>query len=162
MNQHNLLLFAVVIVCCPQAIIAESVQSFETTSIKRNIQSATIVASIRHNRTGLSVSEGEVYQFQSQGYWIDKKYPSDATGFNNPFLDIVFGEMKRVPNGKFFSLICEVGQYNREIINIGELIETNRHYTAKRSGELICYANDVYYAYCNNKGSVDLSVWLMN
>jgi hypothetical protein len=66
--------------------------------------------------------------------------------------------MRRFPEAKWFSLIGSIEKKKNTFFDIGRLIEENGIFTATTSGNLECFANDVWFMYWNNKGAIELEV----
>lgn len=61
---------------------------------------------------------------------------------------------KRVPSERWFALIGSIDADDARAFPIG----AGREWVAPDAGVLTCFANDVPWAYLNNRGTVDLSV----
>ena len=118
---------------------------------------ATIEAKEKWNDTGYRLSKGKNYRFTASGKWIDWCIETDANGYSRWWLYLAV-LLRRVPKARWFSLIGAIDRRPRTQFDIGRLIRENRVYRAKISGELSCFANDVGFAYGNNKGSIELEV----
>ena len=108
-------------------------------------------------KTSLELTKGKHYRFTATGSWKDAKYTCSATGYSEAKLDR-WSWLKRDPNALWFSLIGQIDQKRWTQFDIGHLLENNLTYTAVESGTLYCFANDVWFMYFNNSGSVELSV----
>ena len=109
------------------------------------------------NHTGILLEAGISYRFAAEGVWIDWNinYGPDGGGSGSNLLLIVSEKLRRRPNDNWFALIGGFGEDESSTFLIGS---SNSGFTAPRSGELTCFANDVPVAYFNNKGSVTLTV----
>ena len=110
-----------------------------------------IIASKKWNHTGFQLEEDREYGFVANGQWIDwfMAYgPDGGTSGLNLFLRL-FEPFRRRPKDNWFALIGAVGEDESTSFLIGS---SNPRFKAAKSGELTCYANDVPWAYANNKG----------
>lgn len=122
--------------------------------------SARIHARPRWNDTGIRLVSGEEYRFtvptdaaHLPQQWTDWTIVTTADGFSRWYL-IPLEWMRRAPKDNWFALM---GAFDRRRDTIF-LIGTTRTLRAPRTGELTCFANDVWLAYGNNHGSVVLTV----
>ena len=84
--------------------------------------------------------------------WTDWFIPAGPDGFSKWYLNWIAGT-KRMRHEKWFALI---GTYDRkEPFLIGSGITQLK---AQKTGELVCFANDVRVLYWNNKGSIKLTI----
>ena len=118
-----------------------------------------VKARSRLTDTGLNIEVGGLYRFSSEGRWVDWFIPCGATGYRGFKYMKRYRPHLRMPSANWFSVIGEI-QGSTEQIDIGGLITSGATYTAKHSGRLFCYANDVAdpNMYWNNWGSIHLSV----
>ena len=118
---------------------------------------AKVQARKKWNKTDYQISEGKTYRFSATGQWTDWYIDIDAKGYERLWLK-PFRSLRRFPDGKWFSLIGAIDRDKSTQFDIGSLIEQQATYTATASGTLYCYANDVSFAYVNNKGAINLIV----
>jgi hypothetical protein len=102
------------------------------------------------NKTGFQVTAGKTYQFHTSGTWCDAGNKCDAKGYEKPSL-ARWVWLRRVRGAPWFALIGTVEGRDEFVID-------EKPWTAARSGELWCYANDVWFMYWNNRGSVTLEM----
>jgi hypothetical protein len=114
---------------------------------------ATIDSKVKWNNTGINLVAGRQYHYQAIGKWKDWHIECDANGFSNPFMDLAC-RFKRVPTAKWFQLIGAVDKDASHVIKLG----TSGIFTAPVNGLLWAFANDAWFAYCNNSGSVELEI----
>jgi hypothetical protein len=117
---------------------------------------AEIQAIRKWNKTGIHMVAGQEYMLSAKGEWIDwfiQYGPDGGASRSNLFLKL-FEWARRMPHENWFALIGAIDSDQRTAFLIG----SSRVYRASVSGELTCYANDVPWAYGNNKGSVTLNV----
>jgi hypothetical protein len=127
---------------------------------------AIVKAADKWNKTGIVLEKGKTYKFKARGEWTDKDYPVNANGFTtkqyitkypNILTGILMGffeNFRRIPPAKWFALIGTIGKTTKTNFVIG----TETTYKAVEDGELFCFANDVSFAYDNNKGELELEV----
>lgn len=113
-----------------------------------------IYAENEWNHTGVILVKGCLYSFETEkgASWKDWFISTGPDGFTKWYLAWVAG-MKRVPNQRWFALI---GTYNKEspfLIGSGM-----KQLEAQRTGELVCFANDLKGFYWNNKGALTLKI----
>jgi hypothetical protein len=116
-----------------------------------------IFAIKKWNHTGFQLEEDREYRFVATGQWIDwfiTYGPDGGTSGVNLFLRL-FERFRRRPTDKWFALIGGVGEDESSTFLIGS---STPRFKATNTGELTCYANDVPWAYGNNKGSIQLTV----
>jgi hypothetical protein len=103
------------------------------------------------NKTGFRVTAGRQYHFRATGTWKDASNACGPDGYSLMKL-MPFVPLRRFKRAKWFALIGTVEGADAFVIG------SDRQWTATRSGELWCYANDVSFMYKNNEGSVTLNV----
>jgi hypothetical protein len=125
-----------------------------------------VKAEEKWNKTGIVLEKGKTYKFEARGKWVDKDYETDANGFTTKeyitqhpseltrILMGFFEKFRRVPQANWFALIGTIGKTTKTHFIIG----TERTYKAVEDVELFCFANDVSFAYGNNKGELELEV----
>ena len=115
-----------------------------------------IIARNKWNHTGFQLEQGVEYKFSAQGQWIDWYivHGPDGDGSGANLFLRLFEHFRRRPKDKWFALIGAVGEDESTTFLIG----SNLRFRANHSGELTCYANDVPWAYDNNRGSIQLEV----
>ncbi len=117
----------------------------------------SICAKKKWSRTGFVLEAGCTYRFAAKGQWVDWTIvygPDGGTSGSNFFLRLFEG-FRRRPKDNWFALIGGVDEDDSTTFLIGASLPI---FTAIRAGELACYANDVPFAYFNNKGSVSLTI----
>jgi hypothetical protein len=124
----------------------------------------------------------------SEQHWVDGDIRSTADGYSshydvisNCFVAVgrcrsYLSNRRRLPNANWMALSCGIGEYTREVtpaldeyvryiplqeelvaataFPVGRRLE----FAAASSGELICFANDAYALYWNNRGQVDVTI----
>ncbi len=108
------------------------------------------------NKTGIRVTTGERYKFRAAGEWCDLNNRCDADGYqSNSMLLRVSERLRRAPNQNWFKLIAAVKTGKRlKYYPIG----SRNTVVIAGSGELACFANDVWGMYWNNSGTLELRV----
>ena len=116
-----------------------------------------ISAKEKWNHTGFVLEAGGIYRFMAEGRWTDWTivYGPDGGESGSNFFLRLFERSRRSPKHNWFALIGGIGEDDATTFLIGSL---NPHFTAVCGGELTCFANDVPFAYFNNKGSVILTI----
>jgi len=112
------------------------------------------------NPTGIVAKAGHKYRIAvaPNSIWFDWGVPSGPGGYMRwylaPFLPLL--RVRHAVNGsaRFFSLILTIGKSTEYafVINHDCTIE------APDEGEIMLFANDVPWAYGNNKGSIEISL----
>ena len=113
-------------------------------------RTVTIYARPRNNATGVLLEPGVTYQFRAEGKWRDASIECGPDGHDAAKLR-AFRWMRRSRPHDWFALMGRAG---------GEtfLIGSAASFTPSEGGELVCYANDVWFTYGNNDGSVTLTI----
>lgn len=120
-------------------------------------QSATrfIVARNIWNDTSIQLIAGNEYRLTAAGQWSDWYIPCTADGFASPNMFLrIFEWLRRAPHERWFALIGAIDRNPRTQFLIG----AQRTMIAPATGKLTCFANDVGFAYWNNRGSVELTI----
>lgn len=115
------------------------------------------------NRSALVLRKGVAYTFHvpPEARWKDWTISCGADGHDH-WLTRPFKFLLRVPaiHGqpvRFFSLVGTLGERLDTAFVIGQ--QCTRTFT--KDGELLCSANDVPWAYSNNRGSLPLTIdWI--
>ena len=116
----------------------------------------TIQARRKWNNTYIQVKQEEEYSLLAAGEWIDLFIRSGPGGIEKPnSVQKLFAGRKRVPASNYFALI---GAIDRDMNSAFEIGNVKRKFHPPRDGILYCFANDVPYAYWNNRGEVTLTV----
>ena len=122
----------------------------------------TIEARTKWNHTGYRLQAGVAYDFTATGEWIDLDIPYTPDGgpssSGKPIQRLVLRlteSFRRRKKDNWFALIGAVGEDESTTFLIGSSL---KNFVPIQDGELTCYANDVGWAYFNNKGSVTLTV----
>lgn len=103
------------------------------------------------NDTGVILQKGFTYDFEAEGVWKDWFIKCDADGFSRWYLKPL-ARYKRSRDNKWFTLMGSINKEN--IFSIG----IKNRLISPTTGELSCFANDVSWAYSNNKGSLTLKI----
>lgn len=121
----------------------------------------TVPASERWFHTGFRVAEGARYRItvpagQIWTDWFVKNGPEGST----TLLQKIFRRQLRFPptrdpRAEFFTLIGAIGESLDHAFLIGA---GPCEFTAPLSGELVCFANDLWSAYWNNQGEMRLNI----
>lgn len=103
--------------------------------------------------TGIDVSAGQTLIFSAAKRWTDWIIETDADGFDRIWLKPLAGS-RRVPGAPWFAL-C--GALDSDLATAFVIGSASAH-TFEIAGRLMVFANDVPWAYCNNKGALNLTV----
>ena len=114
-----------------------------------------IRARLHWNETGIQLVAGEQYLITASGEWVDFfiKHGPDGDPSPNAYMRS-FESQRRMPNEFWFALIGGLDSN----LETAFLIGSRCQYTAVKSGQLCCFANDVDWFYWNNWGSVSMTV----
>jgi hypothetical protein len=111
------------------------------------------------NKTGIQVIAGQQYSITASGEWVDWFIHHGPEGDpSESFYMKAFEPLRRMKNENWFALIGALDQDMSTAFPIG----AGCQYTAPKSGELTCFANDVEGFYWNNYGAVQMTVTLRN
>ena len=111
-------------------------------------------ARLRWNATGILVSPHEHYRLTADGEWTDWFVATSANGYTKVYLRPA-EPFRRLPDEPWFCL-CGAVTVSGEPFAIGRTLEWVVPESA--DGELLCFSNDVPWAYWNNRGAVVLAV----
>lgn len=140
-------------------------------------------AALWWNDSGLEVLEGEIYALAADGEWSDAGIRSTAAGYTLPLLAL-FTWARRARDATWFSLVAAVHpapglaavepsagnfvtgwieSWRRHVQSLDRAsqltdIGARRDLTIGRAGHLYLFANDAYFTYCNNDGTVSVSI----
>jgi hypothetical protein len=116
---------------------------------------ATILAAVRWNGTGVLVGPGECYSLVATGTWTDWKTVTDPNGYTSPNLWLRCTEgVRRLPKASWFRLAGSIGRQRTSFFAIGRTCT----YEPTDRGELVCFANDIDWMYFNNSGQINLKI----
>lgn len=113
---------------------------------------ATIESRRYWNPTGFHVEQGKRYRYRATGTWSDAAIVCDANGWSRWWANYL-DWAKRCRHAHWFQLVGCVDRTSEPIV-----MGTEGTFIAPATGELYCYANDGYWAYGNNRGSVVLTL----
>ena len=121
-----------------------------------------IIARRKWNHTGVHVKPGERYSLRAAGKWRDLFIRCDADGYPTERVPALtrglmrrFEPKRRSPAEQWFCLMGALVEDDSRIFRIGTVL---RDWSPEQAGELLCFANDVPFAYLNNFGSIELTV----
>jgi hypothetical protein len=115
----------------------------------------SIPAGRRWTKTGAMLRKGRTYRITACGNWIDKDQPCGPGGYASNSAVLRLAEpLRRKWHARWFALIGTQRRLFARRFVIGESVT----YQARRDGELWCFANDVWFMYFNNKGSVEITI----
>jgi hypothetical protein len=115
----------------------------------------SIPACRRWTKTGAMLRKGHTYRITARGVWNDRDTPCGPGGYpSNGLILRLAVPLRRKWHANWFALIgAQRFLFARRFV-IGDGIT----YRARRSGKLRCFANDAWFMYFNNKGSVGITV----
>jgi hypothetical protein len=114
-----------------------------------------VAARPRWTATGIVLVSGARYRARAEGGWRDRHLATDAAGYDSPNLVFRLVErFRRHPRARWFALVGTVDRRRGTRLVLGAATE----FTARATGELVCYANDLLPMLFNNSGSVRLTV----
>ena len=122
----------------------------------------TVVFSRRvRDHTRIVLDAGGTYDIRADGFWHDATIRTDAEGFRLrkapgyavPFMWI--GSFFRRADARYFALIGQIDSRSEQRFKIGKALTG---WSPPSSGELVTFANDVRFAYANNRGCLALTV----
>lgn len=116
-------------------------------------KTATIRSCNYWNETGFHVEKDKRYRYAAVGTWKDASILCNADGWSSELCDAFLGWAKRCREADWFQLVGSVDRLSPPI-----LMGCSGTFIAPATGELYCYANDGYWAYANNSGSITLTV----
>lgn len=110
------------------------------------------VYSDKFNNTGIKIKQGDVVTIipDSEQRWKDNAIPSDSTGWDIPFLEL-FSCMRDIPSQRLMTMCGSIGTHK---FGIGKKLS----FISADEGELILFANDVWFLRWNNTGFIDVEV----
>jgi len=99
--------------------------------------------------------KGHTYRITARGCWKDKDTPCGPCGYPSNSQVLRMAEpLRRKRHANWFALIGA----QRFLFAGRFVIGKEATYRARRDGKLWCFANDVWFMYFNNKGSVEITV----
>lgn len=118
----------------------------------------------RWNPTGIHVLKRQRFRLRAEGSWNDSGIDTGPNGFHidtdapaiSRWLLKLCVPLLRVKTSRYFCLIGSVDRDSPTFFAIGPGVDDWS--VSDEGGELHCFANDVPFAYWNNKGSIRLSV----
>jgi hypothetical protein len=112
------------------------------------------------NRTGWPVVSGEQYRLVASGHWFDFYIRTGPAGYPSPnCLFSCLEKKRRKPDADWFALVAYVDTGDSDDHQDSFVVGTGLSpWEPSKSGELVCYANDLPYMYWNNFGSIGLEL----
>lgn len=107
--------------------------------------------------TSIALNSGSTYRLSAIGAWTDKlsKYTCGPEGYESDSWILRWSECLRSSRrSRWFALIGAIGADSHTQFLIGDQLDLS----PSASGELTCFANDVWFMRSNNYGSVQLKV----
>ncbi|MDT4941029.1 MAG: hypothetical protein QOJ34_1118 [Pseudonocardiales bacterium] len=107
----------------------------------------------RWNHSGVLLARGGRYRLTADGTWHDAGIAAGPDGYPSPTVLLRATEwLRRSRRSPWFALIGTIDRRQ------GFLVGRKTTVVAPASGELVCYANDAWLMYFNNRGAVALTV----
>lgn len=97
---------------------------------------------------------GASYSLTAAGCWCDAGNKCGPGGYDGTGILRLLEWTRRVRHAKWFALIGTLDSARSDRFVIGQ----QHSYQPTRSGELLCFANDAWVAYFNNRGTVTLTI----
>jgi hypothetical protein len=112
-----------------------------------------VLAKVQHNKTGLRLKRGAVYQITAAGQWQDADFkPTDANGFKGFTRAMKIGQgLKPMPKQNYLKLLAAIGF---SITPIG----AENTLKPAQNGRLVFIPNDARFFFGNNSGSLLVTV----
>ena len=104
------------------------------------------------------LNPGTCYSLSASGRWRVGSNTCCADGYESTKILRLLELTRRVRQANWFTLIGAVDSAKNKPFVIGCGII----YRPVISGELLCYANDTWIAYCNNHGTVTLDIYILH
>jgi len=107
----------------------------------------TVQANQLFQPSGIILEKGQTYEISASGEWQDASFPAtDSNGFKGFTAPMFFGMLLKPLPGQYYMKLCgKVGGWKFPI-------GTSATITAKRTGELLLFANDAKGFFDNNSG----------
>jgi hypothetical protein len=108
------------------------------------------------NPSGIALKAGSIYDVKVEGdqTWKDWYIAAGPDGYTRETLR-PWEFLRRVPDQNWFKFTGTIGRDEKSPIPIGKAL-TN--FSPNKSGELVCFANDIAWMYWNNRGSISVTV----
>lgn len=114
-----------------------------------------IAANRRWVDTGVELQVGDSYVMSAAGQWWDAGIQTNPAGYESPNGVLRFAERwRRLRDARWFALVGSISRRSDVLFLIG----SGCVYSPTRAGQLTCFANDVWVAYLNNSGAIELSI----
>ena len=121
-----------------------------------------VIACEKMNATGVRVRRGQRYRLEATGIWNDGGIDTGPDGFVidqdapvvSRWLLKLCAPLLRYPGRNYFCLIGCTNGKSDTFFPIGVGLD----WPVPSDGELACFANDVPFAYWNNRKSISLSI----
>lgn len=121
----------------------------------------TIASASYYNPTGVLLAPGETYEIAADdSRWVDWHLASSADGRIEPSLMQSMAHWAlRCKQGRWFQLIGAIGRSDSNLFPIGmHAAWTYKGQSGDAEPELCLFANDAWFAYLNNHGSVKVTI----
>ena len=134
-------------------------QTRDTRSLQLN-ETAQIAICARPwwNATGILLEAGSNYRFSCDlsQQWFDASIPSGADGYiSKNVLQSMTEKLRRVPVENWFVLMGAIDKDSSTTFRIGSMLNS---YSPSKTGQLYCFANDLWLFYFNNSGALSILI----
>jgi len=131
---------------------------------------ATITVSAKDHATRVGLVDAAArYRIESTGHWTDWWVKTDALGYTSKAVQALFEKFRIVPNARWFALcgvLAPPTANNDEVLNLvrtesfdlSPFIATEDWWVPSQTAILFVFPNDVYSAYWNNSGAIEIAV----
>jgi hypothetical protein len=112
------------------------------------------------NDVPLMLQGGGRYYLRASDQWLDWHTECTANGYDKGYMTLAKGLLRcQAPGATWFTLIGSIEQDTGTQFVIGDGSRWPDGWIAPKSGRLSCFANDGWWFYWNNKGTVTLEIW---
>ena len=109
------------------------------------------------NDSGVDVVSGQSFAFvvPDSERWTDWKKQCNADGYDSTQLMRPWESLRRVPQARWFQLICTIGKTNQSPIVVGSHL---LDFLPPSPGRFYLFANDIPWMYWNNHGTIAVRI----
>lgn len=115
------------------------------------------------------VRAGVQYRIRASGTWHDWWVPTDALGYPSKLIQHWFEHARLVPNANWFALcgaLAPSTASDEEVLqsvrshafDLSSFVKSGDAWTPAQDGILYVFPNDVYNAYWNNWGEIEIEI----
>lgn len=130
----------------------------------------TITVRAKDHATQVGLVDAAVrYRIESEGYWKDWWVKTDALGYTSRPLQSVFEKSRIVPAARWFALCGVLAPptadaeavlrlVRSQAFDLSSFVATGEWWVPSQTAVLFVFPNDVYGAYWNNSGAIQITV----